>query len=401
MLSSPIVSSAATIPTRLGPYEVGAKIGGGGMASVYVGRRIEGTPKDEIVALKLIRDELAKDREYVAMFLDEAKILSRLTHPDIIDTRDYGIEGETRFIAMELLLGRSLLDAFERANKNETRMPLDLAAFVAKRVAEALDYAHALANEQGAKLNVIHRDVNPTNVFVTYTGQVKLIDFGLAKSSARLAKSGEGIIKGKVPYLSPEQIEEKPFDHRADIYALGATIWEMTTGRRLFKRKTDVETIRAIREHDVPDPREIVEGMYPDALWKIVERALERDPEKRYGSGGELARDLDKFLQKHGRKGELGEALAKWIEELFPGERAKQEAWLAEVSSVRAEDVPSKKTMAPPAPIAEVPSKPADADDDKKVKIPSKRERHPFAAIAALVATFGFLWILSKIFGRC
>jgi serine/threonine-protein kinase len=395
------VSSAATIPTKLGPYEVGAKIGGGGMATVYVGRRIEGTPKDEIVALKLIRDELAKDRQYIAMFLDEAKILSRLNHPDIIDTRDYGIEGETRFIAMELLLGRSLLDAFDRANERETRMPIDLAAFVGKRVAEALDYAHALESDKGVKLNVIHRDVNPTNVFVTYAGQVKLIDFGLAKSSARLAKSGEGIIKGKVPYLSPEQIEEKPFDHRADIYALGATIWEMTTGRRLFKRATDVETIRAIREHDVPDPRELVEGLYPEALWKIVQRALERDPEKRYASGDELARDLDKFLQKHGRKGELDEALAKWIEELFPGERAKQEAWLSEVSAVRAEDVPSKKTMAPPAPVAEVPVKPDDGKKEQIVKVPSKRERHPITAIAALGATVGFLWVLSLLFGRC
>ena len=396
------MSNAASTPTRLGPYEVGAKIGGGGMASVYVGRRIEGEPKDEIVALKLIRDELAKDREYVAMFLDEAKILSRLNHPDIIDTRDYGIEGETRFIAMELLLGRSLLDAFDRANQQKTRMPLDLAAFVGKRVAEALDYAHALESEKGAKLNVIHRDVNPTNVFVTYAGQVKLIDFGLAKSSARLAKSGEGIIKGKVPYLSPEQIEEKPFDHRADIYALGATIWEMTTGRRLFKRATDVETIRAIREHDVPDPREIVEGLYPDALWKIVERALERDPAKRYATAGELARDLDKFVQKHGRKGELDEALAKWIEELFPGERAKQEAWLAEVSTVRAAESSSKKTMAPPAPIAEVPKAPEPEKKSDEIVAPApKPERHPFAAIAAAAATLGFLWLLTLIFGRC
>jgi len=394
------VSSAASIPTKLGPYEVGAKIGGGGMASVYVGRRIEGAPKDEIVALKLIRDELAKDRQYVAMFLDEAKILSRLKHPDIIVTRDYGIEGETRFIAMELLLGRSLLDAFERANEKKTRMPIDLAAFVGKRVAEALDYAHALENEKGTKLNVVHRDVNPTNVFVTYAGQVKLIDFGLAKSSARLARSGEGIIKGKVPYLSPEQIEEKPFDHRADIYALGATIWEMTTGRRLFKRANDVETIRAIRDHDVPDPREIVKDTYPDALWKIVQRALERDPEKRYPNGAELARDLDKFLQKHGRKGELDEALATWIEELFPGERKKQEDWLSEVSAVRPAEAPSKKTMAPPAPIAEVPTKDA-PEKETKVKIPSKRERHPIAALAALGATLGFLWVLSQIFGRC
>jgi serine/threonine protein kinase len=395
------VSTATSVPSRLGPYEVGAKIGGGGMAAVYVGRRIEGEPKDEIVAIKLIRDELAKNREYIAMFLDEAKILSRLSHPDIIVTRDYGIDGATRFIAMELLLGRSLLDAFDRAKEKETRMPLDLAAFVAKRVAEALDYAHALESEQGAKLNVIHRDVNPTNVFVTYAGRVKLIDFGLAKSSARMARSGEGIIKGKVPYLSPEQIAEKPFDHRADLYALGATLWEMTTGRRLFKRATDIETIRAIREHDVPDAREIAEGLYPDALWAIVERALSADPAKRYANGGEMARDLDKFLQKHGRKGELDAALASWIEELFPGERAKQEAWLAEVSAVRAEAAP-KQTMAPPAPIAEVPqSAQPKAAASKEEPTAPKGERHPLAAIAAVGATIAFFWVLMQIFSRC
>jgi serine/threonine-protein kinase len=394
-----------SLPVRLGPFEVGAKIGGGGMASVYVGRRVSGEPADEIVALKLIRDDLADDKKYVTMFLDEAKILSRLSHPDIIRTRDYGVDGDTRYIAMELLLGRSLLDAFERAGEVGKRMPHDLAAFVALRVAEALHYAHALTSESGQPLHVIHRDVNPTNVFVTYGGTVKLIDFGLAKSAARLSESGEGVVKGKVPYLSPEQIEEKPFDHRTDLYTLGATLWEMTTGRRLFKRDNDVETIRAIRDHDIPDARKIVES-YPDALWSIVEHALARDPDHRYESGGAMAADLSKFLEEHGRKGDLEAELAAWIEELFPGERAKQEAWLEEVSAVGRESPPSTRTMAPPAPVAEVPSKsalPNDEEEEEKEApaAPQTKERHPVAALLAAGATVLFFIVLALVFSRC
>jgi serine/threonine protein kinase len=409
MLSSGLVTQAQNgVPERLGPYDVGAKIGGGGMAAIYVGRRASGEPEGEIVALKLIRDELARDEQYVHMFLDEARVLSRMSHPSIIVTRDFGVEDGTRFIAMELLLGRSMMDAFERARSRGERMPLDLAAEVARQVAEALDYAHALKGEDDAPLHVIHRDVNPTNVFLTYAGGTKLIDFGLAKSSSRLAKSGEGVVKGKVPYLSPEQIDEKPFDHRADVYALGATLWEMTAGRRLFKRANDVETIRAIREHDVPDPRTFVDGLYPDALWDIVRRALAPEPAGRYETAGAMARDLEAFLEKHGRKGDATERLAAWIDELFPGERAKQEAWLAEVSAVSR---PAPKTMAPPAPLAG--AAPSEAEDAAPLETkrdseppapgePSKPpERHPFAALLALAATFGFLVVLALIFSRC
>jgi len=392
MLSSRIVTTTA-VPARLGPFEVGAKIGGGGMATVYVGRRVSGEPEDEIVAIKVIRDDLAHDKKYVTMFLDEAKILSRLSHPDIIVTRDFGIDGDTRFIAMELLLGRSLLDAFERASETKSRMPLDLAAFVALRVAEALHYAHGLESEEGEPLHVIHRDVNPTNVFVTYAGRVKLIDFGLAKSSARLSESGEGVVKGKVPYLSPEQIEEKPFDHRTDIYTLGATLWEMTTGRRLFKRDNDVETIRAIRDHDVPDAREVIAD-YPDALWSIVKRALARDPADRYESAAAMAHDLEKFLEARGREGELEPVLAAWIEELFPGERAKQEAWLDEVTAVGAPP-PSSRTMAPPAPVAEVPVK------AEETAPPEPAKKYPLNALLAALATVVFFIVLALVFSRC
>ncbi len=323
------------------------------MATVFLGRRVEGAPDGEIVAIKVIKDELAQQSTFIHMFLDEAKILSRLSHPRIIETRHFGVTEQARFIAMELLLGRSLMDAWDVCHSRETRVPLDLAAYIALAMADALTHAHDLAGEDGKPLNLVHRDVNPTNVFLTYDGAVKLIDFGLAKAEGRVTKSAEGVVKGKVPYLSPEQVAERPIDRRTDIYALGATLWEMTTGKRLFKRDTDLETIRAIRAQDVPDPRTIAPGLYPDALHAIVERALQREPDARYATAEDMAVDLRAFLKKHGRKTPMPEVLASWLEELFPGEHARQKAWLAKVSGMRAKP---RFTMRPPVPLAEVPA---------------------------------------------
>ncbi|CAN5496472.1 hypothetical protein BH09MYX1_BH09MYX1_18440 [soil metagenome] len=339
--------------SRLGPYEVGPKIGGGGMATVFLGRRVEGAPDCEVVAIKVIKGELAEKSTFVHMFLDEAKILSRLSHPKIIETRHFGITEQARFIAMELLLGRSLMDAWDVCVAKEARVPLDIAAHIALSIAEALVHAHDLTDDDGKPLNIVHRDVNPTNVFLTYDGKVKLIDFGLVKAEGRVTKSAEGVVKGKVPYLSPEQVAEQPIDRRTDIYALGATLWEMTTGKRLFKRDTDLETIRAIRAQEIPDPRTIFDGLYPDALYAIVSRALQREPSARYANAEEMAVELRAFLKKHGRKAPMEETIASWLEELFPGENARQTAWLAKVSGMR---VKPRYTMRPPAPLAEVPA---------------------------------------------
>lgn len=322
------------------------------MATVFLGRRVEGAPDGEMVAIKVMKDELAQNSSFVHMFLDEAKILSRLSHPTIIETRHFGITEQERFIAMELLLGRSLMDAWDVCAAKETRVPLDIAAHIALSVADALTHAHDLTDDAGKPLNIIHRDVNPTNVFLTYDGHVKLIDFGLVKAEGRVTKSAEGVVKGKVPYLSPEQVAEKPIDRRTDIYALGATLWEMTTGKRLFKRDTDLATIQAIRAQEIPDPRTIVDGLYPDALFAIVDRALQRDPAARYATAEEMAVDLRAFLKKHGRKSPIEDVLSSWLEELFPGERARQNAWLAKVSGMRTKP---RFTMRPPVPLAEVP----------------------------------------------
>jgi serine/threonine-protein kinase len=335
----------------LGPYTLGPKIGGGGMASVYLGKYAappgeEAPPDQEIVALKVIKGDFVKNPEYEKMFLDEAQILTQLSHPNVIRTVGYGAQAGAWFIAMELLLGRSLLDLYEAALKSEKKIPIDVAAHIAREIARGLEHAHALVDEEdGHHLGIVHRDVNPSNVFIGYDGTVKLIDFGLAKARKRQTQSTQGLIKGKIPYLSPEQIKEDKLDGRSDVYALGTTLWEIAAMKRLFKKETDVATVRAIQKGDIPDLRTTIEK-FPDALWAIIEKSLKQDREQRYADAAAMAKELDAFLAK---KKDLAAKLAKLVEDLFPGEREKQEQWLSEATGKE------RKTFTPFVPIAEVP----------------------------------------------
>jgi serine/threonine-protein kinase len=295
------------------------------MAHVYLGRaRIIGG--DRLAAVKVMRHDFGGDEQALHMFFDEAKLLSRLSHPNIIQTLEFGTTDEHPFIAMELLLGRTVMDVWEACVKQGIAIRFDLAAWIAARLADALHYAHELTDETGTPLNLIHRDVNPSNVFVTFDGKVKLFDFGLAKAQSRRAKSTTGIVKGKLPYLSPEQIMELSLDKRSDIYTLGTTLWEMTTMRRLFKRENDVETVRAVRSALIPDPEQLITG-YPAPLAAIVRKSLERNREHRYQTAKEFATALDMYLAQIGTP-DPSSVIPAMLDRLFPGERARQMGWL-------------------------------------------------------------------------
>jgi serine/threonine protein kinase len=322
------VTTTLPSPTRLGRYDVLAPLASGGMATIYVGRARDGAGEQCLVALKVIKEEFLLDPQYVAMFRDEAKILSRLSHPNIVETIEARLDEGRAFIAMELILGRAVADLCEECVRRGTRVPIDLSAWICARVADALDYAHRITDDDGVPLDVIHRDANPANILLTYDGRVKLIDFGLARALRRHFKSTEGIVKGKVPYLSPEQIKGRAIDHRSDLYTLGATLWELTTGRRLWKRDTDVATLLAIRDGKVPDPTEIVPG-YPEEVWAIVWEALMPQRDDRYADAASMARDLDAFVRRTSEVDHMGSRLAAFVEEIFPGERARREAWAA------------------------------------------------------------------------
>jgi serine/threonine-protein kinase len=267
------------------------------MASVWLGRRI-GRPA-EFVAVKVIRPEHARNKEFVAMLVDEAGIASRLSHPNIPTLHAFGGSSEDvpqPYLVMELLRGHTLLETFKTMHASGKRFKPEVVAWMGAQVANALHYAHELSDDGGKALQIVHRDVNPANIFLTSEGVPKLIDFGLAKARDRIASTAIGVVKGKLAYLAPEQAHGKTADRRSDVFALGITLWELSLDRRLFLEETDVQTVRRVREADVPDPRTIEES-YPPQLADTLMRALAKDPKERWQTAAELRDGLEAFVK--------------------------------------------------------------------------------------------------------
>ena len=304
----------------LGDYDVVAPIGRGGMAEVHAAR-LRGQP-DRLAALKVIRPEFGREPGFVAMFLDEARIASRLSHPNIVAIFGLGHDAGRHYLAMELLRGRTLQEMWAAAYEHGQRLPFAVAAWIGARVAEGLHHAHELRDEAGSPAQVVHRDVNPSNIFVCASGEPKVIDFGLAKARDRIGATAIGVVKGKLAYLSPEQVAGKPVDRRSDIFSLGVTLWEITVGRRLFREDDDVVTVQRVLAADVPDPTTLVPG-YPPALAAVLRRALAADPMHRTATAEELARGLDAFVADAG--GCDAATVAALLAELFPPKSAP--AW--------------------------------------------------------------------------
>jgi serine/threonine-protein kinase len=386
---------------RLGGYELRAKIADGGMAEVYVGRRVAGLGAGEVVAIKTIREQYARNREFVTMFMDEAKIVARLRHPNIIRYYELGNDDDQLFLAMELLFGQSLWSLWEACRARAVRLRYDMIAWIGARVANGLHYAHELVDEQGRPLDIVHRDVNATNIFVTYEGEIKVIDFGLAKAANRASKTAAGVIKGKVAYMSPEQAVGAPIDRRTDIFALGTTLWELACDRRLFKRTDDVDTLRRVHAAEVPAATRIVDG-FPPELWQILERALARDKDQRYGTAAELARDLDRVARVLDKHGGGPAPVAKVMRELFAEDQARQVAWVAEASGPEPWR-PIDQPLKPPStfwvseePPATVPSAASEPAAPPPVPVTSRKWHYAAIGLAVAISVGVLLFALTR-----
>ena len=318
---------------RFGRYVLGPALGAGGAASVYLAR-LEGPHGFErFLALKIVHQHLLDDSEFVSMFLDEAKLTVRLSHPNIVHTYELGHHGGESFIAMEYLAGKPLSQVYERAFRRGTPLSYDLIAWLGARAAEALHYAHNVTDEQGQPLHVVHRDISPDNLFVTYDGQVKLIDFGVARAEGRLTKTAWGQVKGKFRYMSPEYALGRSFDHTLDLFALGATLYEAALGTIAFDGADEVQTVERLMLGNFSDPRSI-RGDFPPALAEILARAMSPERSQRFESGNELAAALDELVPLS--SADTRTKLARTMEQLFEQERSLETRNRAELRALEA-----------------------------------------------------------------
>ena len=317
-----------TSPKRIGRYELCFELASGGMASVYLARA-EGAPGfQKLVALKRIHPHLASEKDYVEMFLDEARIASRITHANVCSVFDFGEADGEYYIAMEYLVGEPLSRVHRRVVANADQrssnlLPARMARVIAS-ACEGLHAAHEQKDSKGELLRVVHRDVSAENLFVTYDGVVQVVDFGIAHARQRVHHTSAGQVKGTFPYMAPEQMTAAVVDRRVDVWALGAVLWELLTLRRLFLRDTDVNTMYAVLSGEIRPPSDYRKDVPPE-LDAIVLRALQRNPEERWQTAREMGKALRRFLAKQEEL--VGPAeLADWMAELFPqGELRKQQ----------------------------------------------------------------------------
>lgn len=289
--------NAHQAPQRFGRYVLLDRMGAGGMAEVFraVVPGAEGFRRDLVV--KRILGDRARAANFIEMFVHEARISALLHHPNVVQVFDFGQVDGSYFLAMELLRGRDLLAVLRSLSERQRPFPIPVAIHIAHQVALGLGYAHGLTSPDGQPLNIIHRDVSPSNIMLLRTGGVKLLDFGIAQAIGEMdsEENARNSFKGKVSYMAPERLRGEPVDGRADLFALGAVLWEMLAGRRLFHGKTDGDKLRRVLDKPIPPPSSVRPDVSPE-LDRIVLKALARDRDERYQTGQSLADDLEDLV---------------------------------------------------------------------------------------------------------
>jgi len=318
-------------PIKFGNYLLLERIAVGGMAEVFVAKAFGVEGFERLLAIKKILPTMGEDSEFIHMFVDEARIAVQLAHANIVRVLELGKHDENLYIAMEYISGRDLRQLMERFRKRQQPLPVPQACLIVAEVCEALDYAHRKRDAQGRALGIVHRDVSPQNVLVSFEGEVKLIDFGIAKAESRLQKTQSGILKGKFSYMSPEQVKGLPIDGRSDLFACGILLWELICGEKLFAGESDLAILEKVKRGEIPDPRSRNPAC-PQGLEAVILQALANDPDQRYQTASELHDELVRFTV-------VDDAicgsrqLAAWLRDEFKAEfekeQKRQRTWLA------------------------------------------------------------------------
>ena len=323
--------------TRLGRYLVGEELASGGMATVYVAKLEGAAGFEKLVALKRIHPHLAKDENMLRMFLDEARLASQVVHPNVCQIFDFGEADGTYFIAMEYLVGETVSSIRRRIARYAPRGPRittederyhAIVTKVMSDVCRGLHAVHELVDEHGRPLSVVHRDIAPQNLFVTYAGNTKVVDFGIARAKYQLHLTQTGEVRGHLGYMAPEQARGREVDRRADLWSAGVVLWECLTGRRLFARSQSADTLRGVLQGPIPSLRDA--GVDAPELQRILDRLVVRDPDARYADADAVSRDLLDVVSP-AREADV----AQWLRELFPTGEAVHEERLRTIVALR------------------------------------------------------------------
>jgi serine/threonine protein kinase len=318
--------------TKLGRYHLIERIAVGGMAELYLAKQDGPSGFEKTVCIKRIRSHLCAQPEFVNMFLNEARLAALLNHPNIVQIYDLGQDGDEYFIAMEYVSGTNMSEAIKRANDTEVYFPILYALKIISLLCEALYHAHTKRDAYQHPLNLVHRDISPHNVLLAFDGSVKLSDFGIAKASTALFETCAGQIKGKLRYMSPEQLAGDELDGRSDVFSLGVMLHECLTGVPLFEGESDMALMKALREDPIYAPSYFNPNLGKD-LDAVAMKALDRDVKKRYQSAWEMQRDLDAVLA-HMEFVPTSMHLATYMKQLMSAEVAIEDARLGLLGAV-------------------------------------------------------------------
>jgi len=300
---------------RLGRYRIRHKLAEGGMADVYLGQILGEKGFERWVAVKVVHPARTQDPQFAHMLADEARLIGRIHHSNVCSVIDFGIDQGLLYLVMEYLHGETLKAAMRRGWSEEGAFPAWLAARAIADAARGLHAAHQLTDREGKSLGLVHRDVSPENILITYDGLSSVIDFGVLRARGRRAKTAAGVVKGKLSHMAPEQLRGDPVDRRADVWSLGVVLWESTLGRRLFRGENQGELVEKVALGPITPPSAITPS-YPRELEEIVMSALNRDVSERTPSAKTFAHQLDKYLHGLGRPAGCAE-VSRWMQSVF------------------------------------------------------------------------------------
>jgi serine/threonine protein kinase len=343
-------------PEVFGRYLLLDRVAAGGMAEVW---RAKVTGEDDfqrIMALKKILAHVAEDEDFITMFKDEAKITVQLQHSNIGQVYDFSKVGEVYYIAMEYISGKDLKTLWNYNRQRKTTMPIPFACHIVQKMADGLDYAHRKKDNFGTDLIIVHRDVSPQNVLISWDGEVKVIDFGIAKAANKAGRTQAGILKGKFGYMAPEQIRGLPLDGRADVFALGVVLYEMVTGERGFQAESDFSLLEMVRNVEIKPPT-LVNSEVPPEVERIIFKALAKDRDDRYPYASDLSEDLQRYLLAAGKPPNRHD-IGAYVRENFTVDYDKERLRLESYREVKAPPPPKEPEPEPSAPMPAAPPPP-------------------------------------------